>query len=534
LLNIYLKCLTRHLTKTKTGFNGRDRCSLARRTGRNEKSKDHNDGLSTLGDPTLDATYVLVLPVMSGSGHGGKRPNAGRPKGATAQKKKNRNNSSLVAQRTDAQQKDSERSKEFCAKSDEELLKLANITNPYDSKKMAAKKEIKRREDEEEKRKQQEGEKKEREQFEREREEEKSMAALLRLAQDADECLTTGAGAEGYNREESEEDEEEDYDLDTEAFLAGNPNKSYNESRRNKSGYKPSKGSILYEELENFREKVMTTMAFHRNGIGNGRHEFPPEFDPVSKEGAPVPKSWYTGRCKKFVYLPFHQYRNKAGDLKDYECIHCREKKLESKMYAYRPMFNFAKIVWLYHRRLRCRACSGTFAEIHPDFLAQLPTIIAERLPFLTTGAGLGVHRLMLYQFMHMATKGILYGTFVNIYNELYRLDHDIDHCSFLDGTADYQGGTGALGLQPKKPEPFAAFRSPGEYNGILLRVGLVKHLFYRTMDSMEAYMQKSFQASVDNGESPDHTFKFANGLKLKDRPGNTDLSSTHSRHIFV
>jgi hypothetical protein len=202
LLNIYLKCLTRHLTKTKTGFNGRDRCSLARRTGRNEKSKDHNDGLSTLGDPTLDATYVLVLPVMSGSGHGGKRPNAGRPKGATAQKKKNRNNSSLVAQRTDAQQKDSERSKEFCAKSDEELLKLANITNPYDSKKMAAKKEIKRREDEEEKRKQQEGEKKEREQFEREREEEKSMAALLRLAQDADECLTTGAGAEGYNREE--------------------------------------------------------------------------------------------------------------------------------------------------------------------------------------------------------------------------------------------------------------------------------------------------------------------------------------------
>jgi hypothetical protein len=477
---------------------------------------------------------------MSDNGHGGKRPSSGRPKGGKNQQKKNKNDNNnlvyaaqmraVVAERTAAQHKHSERRKDFGQKSDEELRELANTRNPYDAKKMAAKIEIKRRVEEEEKRKKEQGKKKEHAQIERaqreQKEEEEAMAGLLRLAQDADEFLT--AGAEGYNKhEESEEDEAEDYEIDTEAFLAGNPNKSYSQSRRNKSGYKPSKGSILYEELENFREKFMTTMAFHRNGIAKGRHEFPPEFDPVSKDGTPDPKSWYTGRCKKFVYLPFHQYHNKAGQLKDYECIHCHEKgDLESKMFAYRPMFNFAEIVWLYHRRLRCKKCFGTFAEIHPDFLSQLPTIIAERLPFLTTGAGLGVHRLMLYQFMHMATKGILYGTFVSIYNELYRVDHDIDHCSFLDATADYQVGASALGIQAKTPEPFAPFHSPGEYNGILLRIGVIKHLFYRTMDSMEAYMQKSFQSSVDNGESPDHTFKFANGLKLKNRPGKVFTAS--------
>jgi hypothetical protein len=64
-----------------------------------------------------------------------------------------------------------------------------------------------------------------------------------------------------------------------------------------------------------------------------------------------------------------------------------------------------------------------------------------------------------------------MYGTFVSIYNELYRVDHDMDHCSFLDSTADYQSGASALGAQPKKPQPFAPFRSPGEYNGITLRV---------------------------------------------------------------
>jgi hypothetical protein len=87
--------------------------------------------------------------------------------------------------------------------------------------------EIKRRVEEEGKLKQEEGEKKEREQFEQEqqeqKEEERAMAALLRLAQDADECLTSGAGAEGCDRKEREEDEAEEHDLDAEAFLSGNP-----------------------------------------------------------------------------------------------------------------------------------------------------------------------------------------------------------------------------------------------------------------------------------------------------------------------
>jgi hypothetical protein len=127
---------------------------------------------------------------------------------------------------------------------------------------------------------------------------------------------------------------------------------------------------------------------------------------------------------------------------------------------------------------------------------------------------------------MCLATKGILHGTFSSVCNELHRVDHDIEHCSFLDVTANHQSGVSALGVQLKNPEPFAAFRSPGECNGVLLRTGLMKHLFCRTMDSLEACMQKSFQSSVDDGESPDHTFKFANGLKLKDPPGKVFTAS--------
>jgi hypothetical protein len=40
---------------------------------------------------------------------------------------------------------------------------------------------------------------------------------------------------------------------------------------------------------------------------------------------------------------------------------------------------------------------------------------------------------MMYYQFLHLATKGIMYGTFVNSMNEMKRIAYTKDHISYLD-----------------------------------------------------------------------------------------------------
>lgn len=134
-----------------------------------------------------------------------------------------------------------------------------------------------------------------------------------------------------------------------------------------------------------------------------------------------------------YVSLPFRQDGNLVGCLSDYKCIYCNNGGLISNMYDWRPAFDHDKIVRILHRRVLCKSCNHTMAEIHPDFMSQLPTAVAERLPFLTTGSGFGMKVTMIYQFMHLATKGIFYGTYVDIFNKLYRMGHSVEHLSYLD-----------------------------------------------------------------------------------------------------
>jgi hypothetical protein len=46
---------------------------------------------------------------------------------------------------------------------------------------------------------------------------------------------------------------------------------------------------------------------------------------------------------------------------------------------------------------------------------------------------------MMYYQFLHLATKGIMYGTFVNSMNETKRIAYTKDHISYLDHLAEYK-----------------------------------------------------------------------------------------------
>jgi hypothetical protein len=67
-----------------------------------------------------------------------------------------------------------------------------------------------------------------------------------------------------------------------------------------------------------------------------------------------------------------------------------------------------------------------------------MPTAIVERFPFLTTVSGPGMHKAMMYQFLRLATKGIMYGKFVNLMNEMKSIAYTKDHISYLNHLAEY------------------------------------------------------------------------------------------------
>lgn len=63
-------------------------------------------------------------------------------------------------------------------------------------------------------------------------------------------------------------------------------------------------------------------------------------------------------------------------------------------------------------------------------------------------------------------------------------------------------------------PRTFAPFFSSGEYSGIVLKKNLLKALFLRVMRGLAVFHEKKFQSRIDNGNTSDHTFKFANGIR--------------------
>ena len=313
----------------------------------------------------------------------------------------------------------------------------------------------------------------------------------------------------------SEEDEEvvNDDSHSTTSSGAIGSKKEREIQRRSRAKYKPPTGSLLDTHLRSFHEKVLRGLG--RCEMRQGKHYYPPENDPVSSGSSqPDPAEWYRAACWKFVFLPFHQYEKKLKPLKEYCCIHCQQcGSLESKDFQFRPMFEFSHITWLFFRRVKCKDCNHSFGEIHPDFLSQLPTPIVERLPFITTGSGLGMHRSMLFLFTNLICKGVMFGTYVNAFNEIYRLQHSMEHISYLDSLSSYTGSAENYTEAPPVPKVFSAFSHAGEYNGVALSTGLLKALFFRIMDGMDEYLEKSFQARSDQGVSADHTFKFAKGI---------------------
>ena len=182
------------------------------------------------------------------------------------------------------------------------------------------------------------------------------------------------------------------------------------------------------------------------------------------------------------------------------------------------------KIVWVLHRRVKCKSCKKTIAEIDPRFLSKLPTRVAERFEFVTTVTGPGLHQSLVYSLLFLLGKAVMFGTFVKMVNELHAMFYTMDHVSHMDSLAEYSRRKGGL----SEINEFGLF-SPNTngYCRVRLTKALVKAAFHSYMASNEEYMQASFQTECDSGLSKDNTFKFAKTIRLQGRSGKVFESSS-------
>ena len=62
------------------------------------------------------------------------------------------------------------------------------------------------------------------------------------------------------------------------------------------------------------------------------------------------------------------------------------------------------------------------------------------------------------------------------------------------------------------------------------LLVGLIWTMFFHHCEKVDKDIEKRFQISVDEGASPDHTHKFAKGIKI---PGQTGWPFTAEKMLL-
>ena len=276
--------------------------------------------------------------------------------------------------------------------------------------------------------------------------------------------------------------------------------------------YMPPANSVLDLFLKTTQENILATKVW-----------LAPESDPLTSACVGEPGPWYTNKIWRYVWRPFDQYRHLV-DLKETKCFCCKKSGfLMSKGYRWRPMFNTQSIDWVLHQRMTCNDCGKSFSTIDHRFLAQLPTRVAERFPYIVPNSkGPGIHQGLIYMFANLATKQVMIGTFVNMINELYRTQYDRDRISYYDAAYERVKKTSENPYFQsfKFTEPFSTYDTPGEYGGLRLSRHLMKNAFLFFMRSHEEYMQTYFPKCSDEGVTVDHTFKYA---KMISAPGGQE-----------
>ena len=252
---------------------------------------------------------------------------------------------------------------------------------------------------------------------------------------------------EGNNADADEDDSIEDYFI-IDAEDSDDPVKKTRRKYQDRS-YMPAAGSQLFKEMEKFKNtikdnKLATQMKvqqfmWHENNCA----------DPVAVfSTSRKPDRFYSANFHPFVWIPTRQFPNLVC-LQEMKCVRkdcsCAQGKLKLDKYIWRPMFYFDRIVWVLHHSILCGACNRRFPSIHPHFLAQLPTKVVERFPFVAPMRGPGVHQMMIFQSVNLLTKQIGFGTYASCINEMHRIRHSQDMVSYYDCVFDKMEGEESL-----------------------------------------------------------------------------------------
>jgi hypothetical protein len=294
------------------------------------------------------------------------------------------------------------------------------------------------------------------------------------------------------------------------------------DDKKFRPSYQPPSGSPIYHYLNEIKEEVMAGKH------DNGANWIPPRNDPLKrKNGMPNVDDWYLSKVWIYLWLPLVQYGHLVG-CNQHPCAYCGECNTNSNGYYWRPMFYWERIVFVLHRRwlcknTKCRGCTSedgtkqkTFASIDPFALSKLPTIVAERFEFMTIASGPGMHESMMYSFAHLATRSVLFGTFVHTINELHAIDYSRQQVSYYDMLWRWKESILNLGVTQQEPLGlYSAYGKAGYHNGMRMSEGMLQKLFNGVFmgDVNEEYMQGSFQRWYDETLAVDDTFKYANKI---------------------
>ena len=332
-----------------------------------------------------------------------------------------------------------------------------------------------------------------------------------------------------YDGDEDDEDEDKSDDSDVEdtdnsadaAFFelpSARPKPT-----KGRQKIKPKKGSPLHKHLKYMHERLLDKDL--RSNLEQGQTWFCPEVGASSMyTNSPThdPEVFCCqSRCFIYAHVPHIQVPKLygTGTLKKMACVFCEKTgHLESHIYDFRAAHTFghSSDAWIFHRRVICDqskgGCGKTIAEIDPRFLSRMDTRIVEQFPFITTVRGPAVHESLLHAYLELVFKSVPMGTFVSMYNSMKKLEY------FKTTQSYYRHAVGWVRSRvdipgARLPMAFPDFQSQ-KYNGFTLPLSLFKFITVRAIKQLEPYLQKTFQAWLDEGTSADHSFKYPKLIK--------------------
>jgi hypothetical protein len=299
-------------------------------------------------------------------------------------------------------------------------------------------------------------------------------------------------------------------------------------SKRKSRATKPKDTSAVGQYLLQFNRRANEKNSSLQQQIVRGQHWFPPEKGNPVGTGQHSAKHWYLKNVWVYTWQPFAQFGTLC-DIKTTKCPKCKiTGKLQSKEFDFRTGFMADKPVFLHHRRVLCGACNKSTSEIDPSFLANLPTRVSDTLEFVTTVRGPAVHTSLMYSFVNLLTKGIMFGAFVNMINEVYAVRHTVDHLSFISSVFDVCRLNGTGTLDPNNFEVFCPiFSDTSGYCFPRITKAVLKAVVFTFAGGFEAYAQASVQTRCDESCERDDTHKFSKAIHVHGRKGKVFMGST-------